>query len=194
MTYPWEEEEEESADAFLPSVSVTLKAGSGYDAPWIVLRGPDVDDVRRNLWKLSESAREALENEDVLLGIALAGAEFSGKGAVAGLGQRQVTGVAQYATPAKAETPTAHAPQGYTNAAGEGSGARIQQAGPGIPQWAVGLEVPIGDKTGQPMVPKEGTSKKTGKYYAFWSDPRPWSVLQNVPKDQQDTVVNPPKQ
>lgn len=45
-----DEETDDMADYVTPEptnteVSVTLKGGAGYDAPWVVLRGPDVDTV-----------------------------------------------------------------------------------------------------------------------------------------------------
>ncbi|GGM45143.1 hypothetical protein GCM10012275_15250 [Longimycelium tulufanense] len=54
-------------------VSVTLKGGSGYDAPWIVIKAPTV-----------QAAREALDDENSLKALidktAAVGAYFSAKG------------------------------------------------------------------------------------------------------------------
>ena len=31
----------------MPEIGVTLKAGKGYEAPWVTIKGTDVDEVRR---------------------------------------------------------------------------------------------------------------------------------------------------
>lgn len=33
-------------------LSVTLKGGSGYEAPWIVIRGKDADELHKNLYEM----------------------------------------------------------------------------------------------------------------------------------------------
>ena len=39
---PWKE-----GGGGMPEIGVTLKAGKGYEAPWITVKGSDVDEVRR---------------------------------------------------------------------------------------------------------------------------------------------------
>jgi hypothetical protein len=51
-------------------VSITFKAGTGYDAPWVVLHGRDVAHVRQMLLELDSS--------DVLNGTAMVGRKFHG--------------------------------------------------------------------------------------------------------------------
>lgn len=45
-------------------------------------------------------------------------------------------------------------------------------------------DAPINPFTGQPMLYKEGVSKKTGKPYKMWVDERPWAQVKDLPDSQ----------
>lgn len=62
-----------------------------------------------------------------------------------------------------------------------------QQGGWGAPQQGGGSpagDAPINPFTGQPMLYKEGVSKKTGKPYKMWVDERPWAQVKDLPDSQ----------
>ena len=187
----WEEPAGQVTTAFAPSVSVTFKGDGSFPSPWVVYKGPDLGAISKDIWKASApdgAAREAFNNGDVFTGIAAAAAEFAGKVKAVGLTQapaqdQQTSAPAQQGAPAQT---------GYTNAQGApAGGSNIQQAGQYIPQWAVGLQIPIGDVSGLPMKPKEGNGAKG--YWAMWTDPRPWAQIKDLPPHLRDKPVNPPK-
>ena len=62
-----------------------------------------------------------------------------------------------------------------------------QQGGWGAPQQGggapAGMTPPTNPFTGQPMLYKEGVSKKTGKPYKMWVDERPWAQVKDLSDD-----------
>lgn len=64
-------------------VSVTLKGGKGYDAPWIVISGDSVADVEQSMLELGESRLIELAKlgSEALIGAVGAGAAVRGGGA-----------------------------------------------------------------------------------------------------------------
>lgn len=62
-----------------------------------------------------------------------------------------------------------------------------QQGGWGAPQQGggapAGMTPPTNPFTGQPMLYKEGVSKKTGKPYKMWVDERPWAQIKDLSDD-----------
>lgn len=55
-----------------------------------------------------------------------------------------------------------------------------QPQGGGAP---AGMTPPTNPFTGQPMLYKEGVSKKTGKPYKMWVDERPWAQVKDLSDD-----------
>lgn len=158
------------------SVSLTFKAGTGYDAPWLVLKSPDVDGLKKTVWKLSEASRKSLEEDNLLLGFAEAGAQFAGYGSLLKVATPVEQPHNQYANPSTS---------GFTAPSGAPAGARIQQAGPRIPGWAVGQEIPIGPVTKRPMIPREWTGKSDQKLKRAWMS----DVPQGTPRNEADEPV-----
>ena len=62
-----------------------------------------------------------------------------------------------------------------------GSWGGAPQGGGGAPS---GMTPPTNPFTGQPMLYKEGVSKKTGKPYKMWVDERDWQLLKTLPDNQ----------
>lgn len=60
----------------------------------------------------------------------------------------------------------------------QGGWGNAPQGGGGAP---AGMTPPTNPITGQPMMFKEGVSKKTGKPYKMWVDERPWSQIKDLP-------------
>lgn len=132
-----------------PEVNVTLKAGAGYEAPWITVKGFDPEQVN--------AALEGIAQRGVLATAAKVAAEFAGiYSAAAGVGAQPVAvqGTDQQAT----------------------WGAQPQQAGPTTPApqapapQAQGAPGPGPVCAHGPRVWKEGTSK-AGNPYKMWSCP-----------------------
>lgn len=132
------------------SLSVTLKAGDAFSAPWVVVYGDNPDDVAFKLNNI----------EDVLKGAVSAAA------ALRGLHTLEVNGVP--GTPvAPAET------GGWSNSAPAAApqwSQPQQQAAPAVQQVRLHPEgKPCA--CGQTLIFKEITSKKNGKTYQMWTCP-----------------------
>lgn len=169
-----------------PVVSVTLKGTGGFDAPWIVVRGT-TEEVRKEVWKLSKESRGALDDGDILAGVAAAAAEFTKKSTAAGIGAGANPRSAAITSAAAEKTAN-----GFTTKDGAPAGGNIQREGKYVPEWAWGLEIPTGDVSGLPMKAKS-VKKADGTMWHAWMDPRPWAEIQELPRDKKDTPINAPR-
>lgn len=130
---------------------VTLKAGTGYDSPWIVVRGDNPDDVTNKLNGLG----------DLISATVTAAELFKGAGNAAPLTVPQQPQV----------SPVQVSPQPVSNGWG---GQPQQQQAPqqqgGLPQVRLHPEG-LACNCGRTLEYKEVNRKSDGKQFKFWTCP-----------------------
>lgn len=82
-------------------ITMTFKFGTGFDAPWLVLRSesPDQMGEQIQLFAKNPDIHQALDAGDLFLAMALLGAEASAKSGIAGMSQPQPQGSAGASKP-----------------------------------------------------------------------------------------------
>lgn len=178
--------------------SFNFKLGTGYDAPMMTVRGGSAAEFQSNVQAIAGSAIGADLN-------AMIEAVNNTSGLNKVLGATGVDPVQnpepvqQQAPPQQEQNPwnqggqqpqgqwgqpqQAQAPQGNQwgqPPAQQGGWGGAPQQGGGAPQG----DAPINPFTGQPMLYKEGISKKTGKPYKMWVDERPYPQIKDLPDSQ----------
>lgn len=135
------------------SLSVTLKAGTGYDSPWIVVYGDNPDEVQFKLQNISGVIEATVQAANLLKGANNAAPLLEG-------------------APAEAAPAAPQQPAGWGNSAPQAQPqwSQPQQGAPAAPQVRLHPE----GKTcacGQVLIFKEITSKKNNKTYQMWTCP-----------------------
>jgi len=178
--------------------SFNFKLGTGYDAPMMTVRGVDAASFQANVQAVTNSALgadlnamiEAVNNTGALNKVLGA----TGVDPVQSPEPQQAQ-QAQAAPPQQDPGPWGNAPQGngqwgqppQQGGNNWGQPPAQQQGGWGGAQQGGGApagDAPINPFTGQPMLYKEGVSKKTGKPYKMWVDERPWAQVKDLPDSQ----------
>ena len=129
------------------SLSVTLKAGTGYDAPWVVVYGDNPDEVQNKLDNLGNVLKSAVSAAAVLRSLHTVESN--------GLPVAEVTTAP--AAPAQ--------PSGWGKPAAQQAPVPQQQAG------VVYHPVDVCGGCGSRVQEKVITSKKSGKTFELWTCP-----------------------
>lgn len=142
-----------------PKISVTLKGGGGYDAPWIVLYADSVGEMA--------DAVNAVEATGLGASVGTAAAAYAGHvEAGKGLGAQPVQHPASYQPQQQAQAP-AQAPQ----QAQQAPQAQQQQGGPQNGAQRQNGQPPPGV---EPVNCQHGAMRYiNGRYGPFWGCPRP---------------------
>ena len=171
-------------------LTCTLKSSAAHDAAWLVVRADNPIELQGYLDAISSNG----------LGAVLASADEAFKAAFTvgkGLGAEPVAAPqnptpqpdapAQQENPWAAQQPAQQVPPADSNPWGVPA-QQAQPAGAANTFGGGGGEAgaPYLAGLGMPAVRKTGVSKKTGKPYALWSDPRPWEIVKHMPEKTDD--------
>lgn len=143
------------------SLSATLKAGTDFDSPWVVVYGNTPDEVEFKLRNLSGVLEATVQAAAELRALHQVGPGAGG----------QVVEVQQAAPQAPAQPQgwnTSPAEQAPSWAAGQQQAPPQQQAPAGVRLHPEGVQCPA---DGNVVQFKQITSKKTGKSYQMWTCP-----------------------
>ena len=174
------------------ALTVTYKAGTEYDAAWLVLKADDPIQM--------QSMVEAVASNGLGAVIASGDAAFKAAFTVGkGLGAtpvaapqnpappQQTQAQAQQDNPWAAQQPAQQVPPADSNPWGVPA-QQAQPAGAANTFGGGGGEAGAPYLAGLGMHAKRvtGTSKKTGKPYAFWGDPRAYEITKHMPEKTDD--------
>ena len=171
----------------------TLKSSAAHDASWLVVRADNPVELQGHLDAISSNG----------LGAVLASADAAFKAAFTagkGLGAtpvaapqnpappQQTQAQAQQDNPWAAQQPAQQVPPADSNPWGVPAQQAAQPAGAANTFGGGGGEAGAPYLAGLGMHAKRvtGTSKKTGKPYAFWGDPRAYEITKHMPEKTDD--------
>lgn len=169
-------------------ITITMKSGAGFEAAWVVLRADNPVEAQSMLDALTTNGFGAV--------VAQADQAFKGSfQAGKGLGATPVEAPHNPAPPAQSySAPAQQAPPADQNPWGVSAPpAQDNPWGQSVPQQAApqaagsfggGGDAPM--VLGMPARKVSGVSKKTGKGWSAWADPRPKEATQHISEKTDD--------